>query len=140
MMSGGSGSKGPGGPPRPSVNDRIVRGVSSSVPEPLRSSNTTRLAYATRAVTSPTMTSAAGSCDSVSVAGTSTAIGTLTDTTAGTKPNGSRQPASITAAASGDSAGSTQKGSVSHCAPQTSATRNACSSVTPAGRSGATSP
>ena len=95
--------------------------ASSSVPVSSRSSNTTRLPKATRAVMSPTMTSAAGSCTSVNVVGTSTSIGTLTDTAAGTKPNGSRQPASITAAASGDSAGSTQNGSVSHCAPHTSA-------------------
>ena len=124
MMSAAKPGPPAAGPRRPPDGARC--GVaSSSVPVSSRSSNTTRLPNATRAVTSPTMTSAAGSCTSVSVVGTSTAIGTLTDTAAGTKPNGSRQPASITAAASGDSAGSTQNGSVSHCAPQTSATRNA---------------
>ena len=71
------------GRPRASADGARCGLDSSSVPASSRSSNTTRLPYATRAVTSPTMTSAAGSCDSVSVVGTSTAIGTLTDTARG---------------------------------------------------------
>ena len=76
-------------------------------------------------MTPPTITSAAGRSNSSSEA---VAVGrdrrVDRDPQSGTKPNVSRQPAAIIAATAMSSGGSTHSGSVSHCAPHTSAARS----------------